>query len=89
MKEKRIFRISVKIKKCEKILAEGLEPGELGFKDLEFNEEPKEYDRPLFAMGLLEHAEEFQKELIELRAREITEDEIQETDSGEDSKDQS
>lgn len=71
---KKTIRISVKIKNCDIIFKEGLEPGEIGFEDLIFDLDKKDYERPLFIMTLRDKAEVLQSKLIELRSREIGED---------------
>lgn len=72
---KKTIRISVKIRKCDTVFKEGLEEGELGYIDYEYDLDPKEYDTPRFAVDLLEKGEELQKELIEINAKVIENEE--------------
>ena len=60
---KKTFRITIKIKNIE--FKEGLGKGILGFKDLTYDLDPSEFEKPMFIANLLDEGEELRKELID------------------------
>lgn len=54
-KIKRIFRVSIKIKGCDKVFKEGLDPGVIGYQDFEFFLTKKQYASNMFAANLLDY----------------------------------
>ena len=68
---KKTFRISIKVKNCDIVFKEGLEPGSLGFVDMTYDLDEKEFKRPLFLVTLSNEADALKDELIEYNFEEI------------------
>ncbi len=51
---KKKFRISLKVRKCDVVFKEGLEPGVLGFNEHVFDLTEKDFGSPLFIKTLLD-----------------------------------
>lgn len=70
---KKMFRMSLKIRGTEKVLAEGFEPGVFVTQDVIYNIEPDQYERTSFHAALWDKQQEFLKENIEVLMEEIDE----------------
>lgn len=68
---KKKFKIAVKIKKCDIEFKKGMGKGVIGSDELTYNLEESEYERPMFAMSLLNIADELRNDLIEYSIEEI------------------
>lgn len=67
---KKSFRIKLKVQKCDIIFSEGIEPGVLGFKDVDYDLTEEEYKHPLFIKSLLDEREALLEEIIEFEVEE-------------------
>lgn len=68
---KKTFKIEIKADNCEIVFAEGLDKGVLGYVELSYDLPEKEYKSSLFAAHLLEKAEEYRDELVNIEMKEI------------------
>lgn len=72
-KQKRTYKLIAKIKDCKEVFKEGFEPGVVATQEIEFNEEPDQYDRPLFISNLIDHQHRFMKEQFSVLIEEVEE----------------
>lgn len=52
--EIRKFRITLKVRNCDIVFKEGMEPGVLGFDEHVFNLRKKDFESPIFIKTLLD-----------------------------------
>jgi len=68
---KKTFKIRLRVRNCDKIFKEGLEPGVLGQVELEYNLEPEEYERPLFLQHLLGERDKLISDIVISEVQEV------------------
>ena len=73
MKKRRMFRIKLKVRNCDVVFKEGLEPGVLGFNEHIFDLEEKEYEHPLFIKTLLDLREGLLNDIVYTEVLEVEE----------------
>jgi hypothetical protein len=69
---KKTFRIKVIVRNSHEIFKDGLEPGVLGYVDLDYDLSEEEYSRPMFAKGLMDQVDHILNELVYTELEEIT-----------------
>jgi hypothetical protein len=74
VKMKKLFRVEVKVDKCEDIFREGLGPGVLGFIDIAFDLPKEDYKSPSFASFMKEQGDELINKLIVCDIKEVERD---------------
>jgi hypothetical protein len=65
-KIKKNFRVKIIVRDCNVIFKEGLEPGVLGYRDIEFNLTDEQYNSPMFAKELLDHRNSLLNDIIKV-----------------------
>lgn len=73
-KVKRTYRFSIQIKDCERVFKDGMRPGELLTVDHTYELEQRQFDRPMFAMHLLDISRELRDEYIDVVIEEVKDD---------------
>lgn len=68
---KKAFRLKLKVKNCDTVFSPGLEPGVLGFRDIEYDLTEDEYKHPLFVKSLLDERSRLFDELVFTETEEI------------------
>ena len=68
---KKTFKIRLRVRNCDEIFKEGLEPGVLGQVDLEYDLEPKEYERPTFIQHLLDKRDKLISDIVVTEVQEV------------------
>jgi hypothetical protein len=67
---KRTFKLKLRLKDCEKVFAEGFEPGVVVEQEISFNL-PDDYNADLFAMQMLRQEGKFIERHVEVLVEEI------------------
>lgn len=67
---KKTFKIEVNIKKCDIVFKEKLGKGVIGSVELTYDLDQQEYERPGFALTLMDEAREFRNSLVEYQITE-------------------
>jgi hypothetical protein len=67
---KKTFKIEIKIKKCDTIFKEGLDKGVIGSLELTYDLDRQEYERPGFALNLMNEARELRDDIVEYQVTE-------------------
>ena len=70
---KKTFKVSIKIKKCDIEFKENMGKGIIGYTDITYDLDEKEYEKPIFIVGLINEGEVLLKELIDIKIEEIKE----------------
>ena len=70
---KKNFKISIKLKRCETVFKDGLDPGVIGSSEYTFTLTKKEYKSPRFAMALSDYGEELRDDMVEIIYEEVLE----------------
>ena len=68
---KKAFKLTARIKDTDKVFAEGWAPGEFASKELHFDIDPEEYERPSFIHYLIQKQDEMMKEHMEIVLEEV------------------
>ena len=66
---KRSFRVSVIVNNCDTVFKEGLEPGVLGYEDVEYDLDEAEYEKPIFIAHLMDRREELLSSLLKTEVK--------------------
>ena len=68
---RKIFKITVRLKNCDLVLKEELDPGVIGYYELVYKEKEKDLNSPLLYRDLDEQVEKLVSELIETDVEEV------------------
>lgn len=61
---KKTLRLKIRVRNCNIVFEEGMEPGVLGYKDFVFYMKQKEYESPIFIKTLLEYKNDLLNDLL-------------------------
>jgi len=67
---KKTIKISVKIKNCELVFKDGLEPGVIATQKRIYDLDEADYSSPMFAKEIMDKGEEFKDNVISIKYEE-------------------